>query len=138
MKNSSLRNSIINRRVLLLSGIVVVGIASAILVAPDAFYTSYGIQLGGDPSLTNELKAPAGGLLFAGVMILAGSIRTRFVALSMATAAAVFLSFGLSRFLSMIIDGVPHDGLVSAAIVEVAMGTICLLSLVSCHRQSNC
>lgn len=137
MHNSNLKIAIINRFVLLLSGLVAGGVAASILIAPDAFYASYGIELGGDRSLTNELKAPAGALLFAGVMILAGSIRTRLMPLSMTTAAAVFLSFGLSRFLSMIVDGVPHEGLVSAAVVEVAMGTICLISLISCHTPSK-
>lgn len=137
MNNSSLKISIVNRLVLLLSGLVAGGVAASILIAPDAFYASYGIELGGNRSLTNELKAPAGALLFAAVMMLAGSIRTRLMPLSLTTAAAVFLSFGLSRFLSMIVDGVPHEGLVSAAVVEVAMGTICLISLISCHTQSK-
>ena len=137
MKNSELRKSTISRLVLLLSGLVASGIAVAILIAPDAFYASYGIDLDGDSNLTNELKAPAGALLLAGVMILAGSIRTQLIAFSMTTAAAVYLSFGLPRFLSMIVDGVPGDGLVSAAVVEVAIGTICLINLISYRSRSN-
>ncbi|MGI9232854.1 MAG: DUF4345 domain-containing protein, partial [Woeseiaceae bacterium] len=114
MEISNLRSMLVSRLVLLVSGLVASGIAVAILIAPDAFYASYGIELGGDNNLTNELKAPAGALLLAGATILAGSIRTRLIVLSMTTAAAVYLSFGLSRFLSMIVDGVPHDSLVSA------------------------
>ncbi|MGI9235658.1 MAG: DUF4345 family protein, partial [Woeseiaceae bacterium] len=58
-------------------------------------------------------------------------------ALSMSIAAALYLSFGLSRFLSMIVDGVPHDSLVSAAVVEVAIGTICLINAISYRMQTN-
>lgn len=137
MKNSKLRNLAISRLVLLLSGLVASGIAATILIVPDAFYASYGIELGGNSNLINELKAPAGALLLAGVVILAGSIRTHLIAFSMTTAAAVYLSFGLSRFLSMIVDGVPGDGLVSAAVAEIAIGTICLINLISFKTRSN-
>lgn len=137
MKYSELRSSATNRLVILLSGLVACGIAAAILIAPDAFYASYEIELAGDSNLTNELKAPAGALLLAGLMIIAGSVRTQLIAYSMTTAVALYLSFGLSRVLSMIVDGVPGDGLVRAAIVEVAIGTICLINLISYSSQSN-
>lgn len=137
MKNSNLRNLMVGRLVLLLAGLGASGIALAIQIAPEMFYASYGIELGGNSNLINELKAPAGALLLAGVLILAGSIRVRLIVLSTAIAAAVYLSFGLSRVLSMIIDGVPHDALVSAAVAEVAIGTICLVNLISLYQQSS-
>jgi len=137
MKNSNLRKIMVGRLLLLLSGLGASGIALAIQIAPEAFYASYGIELGGDSSLINELKAPAGALLLAGLLILAGSIRVRLLVLSTATAAAVYLSFGLSRALSMIVDGVPHDALVSAAVAEVAIGSICLVNLISHYQQAN-
>ena len=55
---------------------------------------------------------------------------------SLATAAAVYLSYGLSRILSMASDGVPHSGLVSAAVIEVAIGAVCFVDLVR-HRRVN-
>ena len=115
---------------LLVSGTVAAGIAIAILLAHDAFYASYGIELAGNTNLTNELKAPAGVLFIAGLIMLAGLFRERWTAISLTTAAAIYLPYGLSRVLSMVVDGVPNDGLVAAAIFEIVVGAVCLAALV--------
>ena len=44
--------------------------------------------------------------------------------------ALVFLSYGLSRILSIVIDGMPVEGLVQAAGLEVAIGLACVFVLV--------
>ena len=116
--------------VLLISGIVAIGIATTILFAPDAFYAAYGIDLAGNTNLTNELKAPAGVLFVAGLLMLAGVFRAKWTTASLFTATAIYLPYGLSRILSIAVDGVPHDGLVGAAVFEIAVGTVCLLALI--------
>lgn len=130
MTMMNLRGLLARKLVLLISGTVAVGIAVTILFAPEGFYAAYGIELAGNTNLTNELKAPAGVLLIAGLLMLAGVFRTRFITISLAASAAIYLPYGLSRFLSMAIDGVPHSSLVGAAIFEIAVGTVCLLALV--------
>ena len=122
-------NSYLTKGLLLTSGLLAAGIAAAILFAPDAFYASYGIDTGSDVSLANELKAPAGTLFIAGLLMLAGVVRTEFTVVSLGTASLIYLSYGLSRILSMVIDGIPHNGLVGAAVLEIAIGAICLLVL---------
>lgn len=117
------------RALLLASGLLATTIASTILFAPDAFYSGYGINLGANLNLANELKAPAGLLLIAGLLMLTGVFRTRFVVPSLATGTAIYLSYGASRLLSMMIDGVPDGALVAAAILEIAVGVACLLGL---------
>jgi hypothetical protein len=124
--------------VLFVSGLIAVAIAVAILFAPTAFYTGYGIDVTGDATLANELKAPAGALLVAGLVMFAGAFRRRFAVVSLTTAAVVYLSYGLSRVTSIAIDGVPHSGMVSAAGVELAIGAICLLTLLQVrHHNTN-
>ncbi len=118
---------------LALSGLIAAGIAVAIWTVPSAFYGSYGIDLGGDVNLINELKAPAGVLFAAGLTILAGAIKSRFIPISMKVAAILFLSFGLSRFASFAIDGLPNESLVAAALLEVAIGAIAVVGLLA-HR----
>lgn len=124
----------LTRGLLLASGLLATTIATMILLAPGAFYGGYGIDIGADASLASELKAPAGALLLAGVLMTAGTFRSAFIVPSLATAAAVYLSYGLSRILSMAIDGIPHSGLVSAATIELAIGGVCLLDLLR-HRK---
>lgn len=63
------------RLVLFGSGLMAVTIAVAILFAPAAFYAGYGIEVTGDATLANDLKAPAGALLVAGLVMFAGAFR---------------------------------------------------------------
>lgn len=128
-------SSYLTKGLLLTSGLLAAGIAATILFAPDAFYASYGIDTGSDVNLANELKAPAGMLLIAGLLMLAGVVRTKLTVASLGTASLIYLSYGLSRVLSMVTDGIPNSGLVSAAILEIAIGAICLLVFAR-HRKS--
>ena len=125
----------ITNGLLLVSGSVAVCISAMIFLAPNAFYAGYGIDIGANVSLVNELKAPAGALLLAGLLMLAGIFKSELTASSLGVAAAVYLSYGLSRFLSMVSDGVPHTGLVSAAALEVAIGAVCAVDLMRQRRK---
>lgn len=135
IENMTRLSSYLTKGLLLTSGLLAAGIAATILLAPDAFYAGYGIEPGSNVSLANELKAPAGMLLIAGLLMLAGVVRTELTVASLATATLIYLSYGLSRLVSMVIDGVPHSGLVSAAILEIAIGIISLL-VYTRHRKS--
>ncbi len=114
-----------------------VAIAATILVARNAFYTGYGIAVGGNATLANELKAPAGALLVAGLLMFAGVIRSGLAVMSLATATAVNLSYGLRRVMSIAIDGFPHSGMISAAVVELVIGAVCLVTLLQVRRANS-
>jgi len=126
----NLRSLVARRLVLLIAGLVAIVIAATILVAPEGFYAAYGIELAGNTNLTNELKAPAGVLLVAGLLMLGGVFREQLTSVSLTVAAAIYLPYGLSRLLSFALDGVPNSALVSAAIFEIAVGAVCLLALI--------
>lgn len=126
----------ISRGLLLASGLIATGIAATILFAPTAFYGGYGIDIGTNVNLTNELKAPAGALLLAGLVMVAGIFKPEFTVPSLAISAAVYLSYGLSRVLSIVVDGVPHSPLVSAAAIEIAIGAFCAMDLMR-HRYAT-
>ena len=128
--------SITIRLVLSLSGLVAAGIAVMILLAPDAFYASYGIELSSNATLANEVKAPAGALFFAGLIMFAGVFHSGFTLISLATAAGVYLSYGLGRVASFVIDGLPHSGMVAATGIELIVGTVCLLALLYARRST--
>ena len=125
----------ITRGLLLVSGSIATCIAVMVFFAPNAFYAGYGIDIGANVSLVNELKAPAGALLLAGLLMMAGIFKSELTTPSLAMVTVVYLSYGLSRILSMTIDGVPHSGLVSAAVLEVTIGAICFVDLMR-HRKT--
>ena len=114
---------------LLLSGLVAVIIAITILLAPEAFYAGAGIEVVGDATLVNELKAPAGVLLAAGLLMLAGIFRADLAKVSLVTASVVYLSYGFARLSSMALDGLPDGALIGAASIELFIGIACLLVL---------
>ncbi len=130
------RGSRTTRLVLFLSALIAVAIAATILVAPDAFYAGYGIEVGANATLANELKAPAGALLVAGLLMFAGAFRAKFAIVSLTTAAIVYLSYGAARVLSIVIDGMPHSGMVSAAAIEIVIGATCLIMLLQAQRRA--
>ena len=135
-RKASLISAYGTRGLLLVSGLTATVIAGMILLAPTAFYGGYGIEVGANVSLTNELKAPAGLLLLAGLLILVGAFRSEFIITSLTTATVVYLAYGLSRILSMTMDGMPNDGIVGAAAIEIAIGGICLLDLMR-HQSTT-
>ena len=123
-------SAFVTRGVLLSSGLLATGIAATILAAPDFFYASYGIDVRSNVSLANELKAPAGMLLIAGLLMLVGVVKRAYAATSLAVGAVIYLSYGFSRLSSIAVDGLPHSALVSAAVLELALGAVCLLGWV--------
>ncbi|MGI9260510.1 MAG: DUF4345 domain-containing protein, partial [Woeseiaceae bacterium] len=137
MKTNNSRLLAARKLILLLSGLVACGIAVTILFAPDSFYMAYGIELAGNTSLVNELKAPAGVLFVAGLLMLAGVVRERLTSAALQVAATIYLAYGASRFLSFAVDGVPHSALVGAAAFEIAIGAVCLLALLPDRARLN-
>ncbi len=125
----SIRSSYATKFLLLIGGLLAAGIAVNILFAPGVFYSGYGIDVGSNVSLANELKAPAGVLFVAGLLMLAGVVRSACVKPSLAAGAVIYLSYGLSRLSSIVTDGAPHDELIIAVVIELAIGTICLADL---------
>ena len=58
---------------LLIAGAILILIGTTIVAAPTGFYAANGIEVGANVSLLNELKAPAGFLLAAGLFIVAAA-----------------------------------------------------------------
>ena len=114
---------------LALAGGLLVLIGGSALFFPDAFFGTNGIVLPNDPSLRSEMRAPTGLLLLSGVIIAASAVRRRIVTLGLGLTALIYGSYGLSRMVSMGLDGAPAEGLVSAMLVELVFGALALIVL---------
>ena len=111
---------------LLVAGILLILVSGFILASPAEFYAANRIELGANVNLINELKAPAGLLLAAGLFMI-GAIFVRSQAdTALWLASLIYLSYAGSRFLSMAFDGLPAAGLVQAAALEGVVGLACL------------
>lgn len=106
------------------SGVILLGIGGAILLAPKAFHASNGITLESNASLMSEMRAP-GGLLFAsGLVILTSLFLPGLRQVSLFLATFVYGTFGLSRLLSVVLDGLPSAGIVGAIMIELFLAAM--------------
>ena len=111
-----------------IAGITALGIGTFILFAPYAFYASYGIVLGPDPSLLSELRAPGAGLAAFGAIMLAGIVRPALRQAAVMAALTVFLAFPAGRVLGLVIDGMPSNGVLGALVLELVIAALCLFA----------
>ena len=123
MPNSPLENFALG-----VSGLTALGIGTAILANPPAFFTAYGIEVGEDASLLSELRAPAAGLAAFGAVMLMGIWRPSLALVSRITALTVFLAFPAGRVVGMIADGLPSDAVLGALAFELIVAVICIVA----------
>ncbi|WP_206057214.1 DUF4345 domain-containing protein [Nitratireductor sp. XY-223] len=117
------------KAVLIVAGLVASAIGAAILLAPHAFYGTYGIALGTNASQLSEIRAQGGALLAGGLLIGSGAFVSRLAFSSALVASLLYLSYGTSRLISMGLDGVPVSGLVQATVLEFVIGLLSLFAL---------
>lgn len=118
----------LQKTVLSLSGATSFGIGAFILAAPHAFYASYGIALGADPSLLSELRAPGAGLAAFGVVMLSGLFGSAMTVPAIVAAMTVFIAFPAGRLVGIAFDGMPSDGIIGALLLELAIATLCVFA----------
>lgn len=111
-----------------IAGITALVIGAFILIAPHAFYASYGIALEANPSLLSELRAPGAGLAVLGAVMLAGIVRPGLRQAAVVAALTVYLAFPAGRVLGLAIDGVPSSGILGALVFELVIAALCLFA----------
>jgi hypothetical protein len=116
---------------LTLAGLIAVGLGTLILLAPVAFYASYGLDLAGQVTLLNELRSHGLSLIGIGLFIMTGAVISRLATAALAVSAFFYLSYGLSRLVGLALDGWPGQGLVLTGAIELAVGSLALLICLS-------
>ena len=109
-----------------IGGVTALAIGTMITLAPHAFYASYGITLGQDPNLLNELRAPGAGLAVFGALMLAGIVRAAMAPIALAVALTVFLAFPLGRIVGIVMDGIPSGSVIGALAFEIIIAALLL------------
>ena len=109
-----------------ISGLTALAIGTLITLAPHAFYASYGITLGQDPNLLNELRAPGAGLAVFGALMLAGIVRAAMAPIALAVALTVYLAFPAGRIVGIVMDGMPSGSVIGALAFEIIIAALLL------------
>lgn len=127
------------RLLLSIAGLLLITIGTAVLFKPATFAAANGISLGNSVSLLSEYRAPGGMLITSALLILLGAVRQKFMQTGFFVAALVYCSYGVSRLVAVIADGLPSAALTQAMFVELLLGTLCLAAFVRARmiRVSN-
>jgi len=107
------------------------------LCIPVTFESSAGIDLGDNSSLLSEIRAAGGTLLVAGVLILSGAFLPKLTSVSVVLSTLFYLSYGLSRLFSGLMDGIPSESLVIATVVEMVVGVLSLLAWYQFRKEKQ-
>jgi hypothetical protein len=109
---------------LAIAGLLLLVIGAAILLAPHAFHGSNGIELGNNPNMLSEVRAPGGLLAGSAILALISVFRRGLRAFSTRLMVLVYGSFGLARLVSMAMDGYPSSSIVGATLLELIVAAI--------------
>lgn len=125
-----MRDSTTRKTILIVAGLVATVIGAWSLFDPDAFRRANGIDLSGSISLLSEARAAGGGLMTTGILIMLGAFIARLTFTAALVGAAVYLSYGVARLLSLALDGRPAGNLMWATAAELLLGIACVFALV--------
>ncbi|HAE93298.1 DUF4345 domain-containing protein [Hyphomonas atlantica] len=126
----------LTRILLAVSGTTGLAIGLAVLFQPHAFLASSGISLGTDASLLSEIRAPGGLLLLCSLVALGGAIRHNLMQTGLVFSALIYSTYGLSRLVSIVLDGMPSHSLQLATFIELAIGALSLFALLQ-HKKAT-
>ena len=129
-----MENSKLLKIILFISGLLLLIIGSAILFAPIAFSARNGIDLGGNINLLNDTRAAGASLLVSGLVILLGAFIQKLTYTSVIIAIIAYLSYAIGRLISILMDGMPTEGIIKATVVEIVIG---LVSVFAFYKYKN-
>jgi len=117
-----MKNSKILKLYLIISGLLLSVIGALTTFNPINIKIEEGIDLAGNASALNDVRSFGMLLLFTAVFSLTGAFKRTIRKSATISVFLLFLSLGVGRVLSMILDGMPSDGIVKATGLEMILG----------------
>ena len=130
-----MKTPLATRVFLAIAGFIGFAIGGALLFVPAEFQATAGIVLGDDVNLLSDTRAAGGTLFVAGLVIALGVFTPRMVHTSLVLSGLIYLSYGASRVLGLMLDGMPQSSLVAAMVVEIIIGVMGLVLLRAWHKS---
>lgn len=119
------RGRSLSRVTLLLAGIVALCAGLGLVTMPQVFFASYGIELGAQPSMLSEIRAPGALLVAVSVVLLLGALVEAQRVRAAWLGSLCYLSYAAARLVSAMVDGLPHLNLLYAGAGELFLGLAC-------------
>lgn len=101
-------------------------VGSFLLLNPVGFFELNKVTLSLDPNLLSEIRAPGGALFLFGLFSAYSLFNEKFRIVGLALGGMVMIGYGLSRGLSIYMDGLPSDSLLMVFIFELSTGILSL------------
>ena len=132
-----MKNQTLLKTFLFISAIIAIAIGASLLFFPVEFEASAGITIDTSASALSEVRSSGGLLLACGVLIFIGIFKKSMLKFSLIISALLYLAYGFSRILSIVLDGVPHGSILAAAVLEIIIGLISLFALKKIETKKN-
>ena len=131
-----MKNSKVLKTFLVISGLLLTFIGGATLFMPVEMKGSAGIDISGSISVINDVRASGTVILAVGILSILGAFVKKLTYTSSLASFLLFLSLGVGRVISILIDGMPVDGLVKATGLEFILGIVGAI-LFMVYRERN-
>lgn len=117
-----MKNSIVLKIYLVISGLLLTVIGSLTTFNPVNIKANEGIEIAGNASALNDVRSFGMLLLATALFSIIGAFKTSLRKSATISAFLLFLSLGAGRIVSIILDGMPSDGMVKATGLEMILG----------------
>ena len=124
-----MKDSKVLKIILFLLGLILFILGSWRLINPISFFENSGLALSYDVGLLNEARATGGVVVGFGILILLGTFFQKLSYTSTIAAFVIFLSFGFSRVIGIILDGNPGESIIQGILFEFTFGLLGLFAL---------
>lgn len=117
-----MKNSKILKVYLIVSGLLLTVIGGLTTFNPIDIKANEGIEIAGNPSALNDVRSFGMLLLATAIFLLIGVLQSSLRKSATISAFLLFLSLALRRTFSILIDGMPSDGMIKATGLEFILG----------------
>ncbi|ANQ52355.1 DUF4345 domain-containing protein [Flammeovirga sp. MY04] len=109
---------------LIISGLLLTLIGASTLIIPAEMKSTAGIFISDNINILNDVRGMSALLLVVALVALTGVFNQKITYTSSLITPLLFLSIGLGRVLSILLDGMPEASLLKATGLELVLGTI--------------
>ncbi|MEO0405655.1 MAG: DUF4345 domain-containing protein, partial [Bacteroidota bacterium] len=127
----------ISKVYLVVSGILLTGIGTLTTFNPINVKANEGIELAGNPSALNDVRSFGFLLLVFAVLFIISGLKSAMLHFGSIASTSLFLSLGFGRVLSILLDGMPSEGMLGATMVELVLGSVGLFLLLQNKKNQT-
>ncbi len=121
---------------LIIAGLIGLLVGIGLAFFPVEMQAGYDIVINGNVSQLSETRAPGVAILSISIIILIGAFSASWKYIAVLLTAIVFLSYGVGRLFSLLLDGMPAQGLMVAMALELLIGIFALIALRALKRAN--